>query len=113
MLIPAGSPLVNVPKHTGSLVLKQDLNDFSIDGHLGVTWRYVDSRLGDSADPSFQLPSYQLLGVFFATRLGESVSLALNVDNLLDEHYIASSYSALWAVPGEPRNVKVSVSYEF
>jgi len=113
VLIPAGSPLVNVPKHTGSIILKQDLNDLSIDGHLGLSWRYVDSRLGDSADPSFQLPSYQLLGVFFATHLGESVSLALNVDNLLDEHYIASSYSALWAVPGEPRNVKVSVRYEF
>ncbi|ABK47218.1 TonB-dependent siderophore receptor [Shewanella sp. ANA-3] len=113
VLIPAGSPLVNVPKHTGSVILKQDLNDLSIDGHLGLSWRYVDSRLGDSADPSFQLPSYQLLGMFFTTRLGENLSLALNVDNLLDEHYIASSYSALWAVPGEPRNVKVSVSYEF
>ena len=113
VLIPAGSPLVNVPKHTGSIILKQDLNDLSIDGHLGLSWRYVDSRLGDSADPSFQLPSYQLLGMFFTTRLGENLSLALNVDNLLDEHYIASSYSALWAVPGEPRNVKVSVSYEF
>ncbi|MFB2758064.1 TonB-dependent siderophore receptor [Shewanella xiamenensis] len=113
VLIPAGSPLVNVPKHTGSIILKQDLNDLSIDGHLGLSWRYVDSRLGDSADPSFKLPSYQLLGMFFTTRLGENLSLALNVDNLLDEHYIASSYSALWAVPGEPRNVKVSVSYEF
>ena len=113
VLIPAGSPLVNVPKHTGSIIIKQDLNDLSIDGHLGLSWRYVDSRLGDSADPSFQLPSYQLLGMFFTTRLGENLSLALNVDNLLDEHYIASSYSALWAVPGEPRNVKVSVSYEF
>ncbi|MFB2651507.1 TonB-dependent siderophore receptor [Shewanella seohaensis] len=113
VLIPAGSPLVNVPKHTGSIILKQDLNDLSIDGHLGLSWRYVDSRLGDSADPSFQLPSYQLLGMFFTTRLGENLSLALNVDNLLDEHYIASSYSALWAVPGEPRNVKVSISYEF
>ncbi|MGL5665516.1 MAG: TonB-dependent siderophore receptor, partial [Shewanella sp.] len=113
VLIPAGSPLVNVPKHTGSVILKQDLNDLSIDGHLGLSWRYVDSRLGDSADLSFQLPSYQLLGMFFTTRLGENLSLALNVDNLLDEHYIASSYSALWAVPGEPRNVKVSVSYEF
>lgn len=113
VLIPAGSPLVNVPKHTGSIILKQDLNDLSIDGHLGLSWRYVDSRLGDSADPSFQLPSYQLFGMFFTTRLGENLSLALNVDNLLDEHYIASSYSALWAVPGEPRNVKVSVSYEF
>ena len=113
VLIPAGSPLVNVPKHTGSIILKQDLNDLSIDGHLGLSWRYVDSRLGDSADPSFQLSSYQLLGMFFTTRLGENLSLALNVDNLLDEHYIASSYSALWAVPGEPRNVKVSISYEF
>ncbi|NLQ21504.1 TonB-dependent siderophore receptor [Shewanella sp. S-1] len=113
VLIPAGSPLVNVPKHTASVILKQDLNRLSIDGHLGLSWRYVDSRLGDSADPSFQLPSYQLVGLFMNTHLSDNLSLGVNLDNLLDEHYIASSYSALWAVPGEPRSIKVSVSYEF
>ncbi|GIU04674.1 TonB-dependent siderophore receptor [Shewanella morhuae] len=113
VLIPAGSPLVNVPKHTASVILKQDLNAFSIDGHAGFSWRYVDSRLGDSADPSFQLPSYQLLGVFMNTHLSDNFILGVNLDNLLDEHYIASSYSALWAVPGEPRNIRVSISYEF
>lgn len=40
------------------------------------SWRYVDSRLGDSADPSFQLPSYQLLGVFMNTHLSATSSLA-------------------------------------
>lgn len=113
VLIPAGSPLVNVPKHTASVILKQDLNRLSIDGHLGLSWRYVDSRLGDSAEPSFQLPSYQLVGLFMNTHLSDNLSLGVNLDNLLDEHYIASSYSALWAVPGEPRSIKVSVSYEF
>ena len=113
VLIPAGSPLVNVPKHTASVILKQDLNRLSIDGHLGLSWRYVGARLGDSADPSFQLPSYQLLGLFMNTHLSDNLSLGVNLDNLLDEHYIASSYSALWAVPGEPRSIKVSVSYEF
>jgi iron complex outermembrane receptor protein len=111
--IPAGSPLVNVPKQTASLVLKQDLNPFSIDGHLGLSWRYVGSRLGNSADPNFQLPSYQLIGLFAHTYLSDNVSLGINLDNLFDEHYIASSYSALWAVPGEPRSVRVSMSYEF
>ena len=112
-LIPAGSPLVNVPKHTASLLLKQDLSGLSIDGHLGLSWRYIDSRLGDSADPSFQLPAYQLLGLFINTHLSDNLNLGVNLDNVLDEHYIANSYSALWAVPGEPRSIKVSVSYEF
>lgn len=111
--VPAGSPLVNVPQHTGNLVLKQDLNDFSIDAHVGLSWRYVDQRLGDSADPSFQLPSYQLLGIFMNTHLSDNLTLGVNLDNVLDEHYIASSYSALWAVPGEPRSIKVGLSYEF
>lgn len=111
--IPAGSPLVNVPKQTASILLKQDLNDFSIDGHFGLSWRYIDSRLGDSADPSFILSSYQLVGLFVNTHLTDSLSLGLNLDNILDEHYVASSYSALWAVPGEPRSIKVSLNYEF
>ncbi|QYK01260.1 TonB-dependent siderophore receptor [Shewanella psychrotolerans] len=113
VLIPAGSPLVNVPEQTASLVLKQDLNEFDIDGHIGLSWRYVDSRLGDSAMPSFELPFYQLVGLFANTYLNDNLSLGVNIDNLLDEVYIANSYSALWAVPGEPRNFKVSVKYEF
>lgn len=113
MLVPAGSPLVNVPEQTASLVLKQDLNEFDIDGHIGLSWRYVDSRLGDSAMPSFELPSYQLVGLFANTYLNDNLSLGVNIDNLLDEVYIANSYSALWAVPGEPRNFRVSVKYEF
>jgi iron complex outermembrane receptor protein len=113
VLVSAGSRLVNVPKNTASIIVKQDLSDVNIDGHLGINWRFVDSRLGDTVDPDFQLASYQLVGLFVNTRINNNIKLGLSVDNLFNEQYIANSYSALWAFPGEPRSVKVSVAYEF
>ncbi|MGI2170931.1 TonB-dependent siderophore receptor [Shewanella sp. MF05960] len=113
VMVSAGSRLVNVPKHTASVIIKQDLSVFNIDGNAGINWRYVDSRLGDAVDPEFQLSAYQLVGLFVNSRLDNNINLGLAIENLFDEHYIANSYSALWAVPGEPRSVKVSVSYEF
>ncbi|MGX9460332.1 TonB-dependent siderophore receptor [Shewanella sp. A14] len=113
VLVPAGSALVNVPKNTGSIMLTQSLSPLSLEGSTGVSWHYVDSRLGDSVNPDFQLPSYQLFGLFFNTQLTNQINVAVNINNLLDKHYIAQSYSALWAAPGEPRNIKMSISYEF
>lgn len=113
VLIPEGSPLVNVPENTANVMLKHDLYALSIDGHIGMNWRYIDKRLGDSVDPSFVLPSYQLVGLFANAYITDKLSVAVNIDNLFDEHYVASSYSALWVVPGEPRNFKVSVKYDF
>ncbi|WOT05209.1 TonB-dependent siderophore receptor [Shewanella youngdeokensis] len=113
VVIPEGSPLVNVPENTANVMLKHDLYGLNVDGSAGISWRYIDKRLGDSVDPSFILPSYQLVGLFLNAYVTEKFSVAVNIDNLFDEHYIASSYSALWVVPGEPRNFKISVKYDF
>ncbi|KFZ37993.1 TonB-dependent receptor [Shewanella mangrovi] len=111
--IPKGSPLVNVPKHTLALVLSRDFYLNSAYLRAGMSFRFVDDRLGDAADLSFRLPAYQVYGAFIRWQMTEQLTLSLNANNLFDKAYIDSSYNALWAYPGAPRNVKLGVSYGF
>lgn len=113
VLIPKGSPLVNVPKNTVSAILKQELllGKFELDA--GLNFRFVDDRLGDAADLNFRLPAYQTYGIYCSWQASDALKLTLNADNLFDKRYIDSSYNALWAYPGEPRTIKVSLSYGF
>ena len=111
--IPKGSPLVNVPKNNLSIGLNHDLNVFAQDIKIGGHYQYVSDRLGDPADLTFRLPSYQTVGLFAKWRATERTTVSLNVDNVFDEQYIASSYNALWAYPGAPTQFKLGVSYDF
>lgn len=113
ILLPAGSRLVNVPQHTLSLTLQQHLQLAQLPVQLGGRFRYSSQRLGDSVDPGYQLPAMTLWTLFASAEFSEHWQFEAVVDNLLDRHYVQSSYSALWSVPGEPRSLKVSVRYDF
>ncbi len=111
--IPEGSRLINIPKHSGSLTLKHDTSLFGSDASAGANVLYVGDRLGETIDPSYELPAYTLVNLFGTYALNQAVSLQFNVNNLFDEVYYQSSYSSLWTMPGEPRSYKVSVRYSF
>ena len=111
--IPQGSPLVNVPEYTLSTVLTYFTKIAGMDSQIGSSYQYVHEQLGDAADLSFQLPSYQLAGLFATLAFTDSLNLQLNVDNLFDETYIESSYHRLWSYPGAPRTINMQVDYAF
>ncbi len=111
--VPAGSRLVNIPKHNASLMLTQLLQIGSVESRLGLRVNHVAKRLGDSVDSSYMLPSHTLFGLSWAADLDQHWKAQLNIDNLFDKFYIHNSYSALWTVPGEPRSYKVSLTYAF
>ncbi|QYJ79239.1 TonB-dependent siderophore receptor [Shewanella acanthi] len=111
--IPEGSRLINIPKHSGSLTLKHDTSLFGSDASAGASVLYVGDRVGETIDPSYELPAYTLVNLFGTYALNQAVSLQFNVNNLFDEVYYQSSYSSLWTMPGEPRSYKVSVRYSF
>lgn len=111
--IPAGSPLINVPRHTANAYMKHYLQRFGVDGHVGARLRYVDERLGDTVQPDYRLPGYTLVDVFYGQRLSENLMLQVNIDNLFDTYYIANSYAAMWTTPGAPRQFSVSLRYDF
>jgi iron complex outermembrane recepter protein len=113
LVVPAGSRLVNVPKHTLSVILTQQLQLAEFPIKVGSRLRYSSAKLGDSVMPSYQLPSYSLWSVFASVELAQNWQLEFVLDNLFDRHYIQSSYSALWSVPGEPRSARFGLKYEF
>lgn len=111
--IPAGSPLVNIPKNKANLTAMHFLNVAGHDAKIGASVTYVSDRLGETIDPDYVLPAYTTVKLFGSINFSEQLSVNADIDNLFDKEYYASSYSALWTQPGPPRTARISVKYAF
>jgi iron complex outermembrane receptor protein len=112
-LIRPGDPLINIPKHSANLVASKEFDlgtagKFTIGG--GVN--YISRRLGETAT-TFFLPGYTLARVMASYQPSEHVRVGIDVTNLFDKVYYASSYSQLWVQPGTPRRITGRVSVSF
>lgn len=107
--IPVGSRLLNVPRHSGSVLAVQDIGL----GGFGAGLNYVGRRSGVAQDNGFELPAYTTMKVLGFYRVTPAVRLNLDVDNLFDRDHYLSSYNALWVTPGTRRTVTGSVEYNF
>jgi iron complex outermembrane receptor protein len=108
----AGSPLINVPAHSGNLLL---FRDFALGERmlsLGGGVNYVDKRLGETGT-TFFLPSYTLVKLFGTFEVTEKLKLSAEVNNLFDKVYYPNSYAQLWVNPGTPRTWSVRGIYSF
>ena len=108
----AGSPLINVPAHSGNLLL---FRDFALGERmlsLGGGVNYVDKRLGETGT-TFFLPSYTLVKLFGTFEVTEKLKLSAEVNNLFDRVYYPNSYAQLWVNPGTPRTWAVRGLYSF
>ena len=111
--IPAGSRLINIPEHKLSLVGMYEFMVSDKSSNIGMSITYVGDRLGETIEPNYELPSYTTVGIFGKVELSEKLVASINIDNLLDEEYFGSSYSALWTQPGTPINGSISLKYKF
>jgi len=111
--IAANSQLINVPKHTlnMSLIHYAEVADTPL--QLGAHVLSVSDRLGETIDPDYELPSYTIVNLFGTLNINDNITLQANIENLFDEEYFANSYSALWTMPGQPRRINASISYNF
>lgn len=112
-LLPVGSPLLNIPEHSGNLLLIQDFNIRNSVFSLGAGVTYVGERLGETGIPSFQLPDYTLVKLIASYAPMEQLKFTVDVDNVLDETYYPSSYAQLWVGAGSPRVYTFRTLYEF
>lgn len=110
--VPAGTRLLNVPRHTLSLQLVQQLPLAGRGLQLGAGLLHVGRRSGEFTT-GFALPAYTLVRAFAALEITRAVTLRLDVDNLADEVYYANSFSPLWVQPGTPRSARASLSFRF
>lgn len=110
--LPAGSRLLGVAKRSGSLLAVYDFQHGWLRGaDVGAAYTYVGDRSGESAS-DFQLPSYQTLDLLAHYRVSERLKLGAQLNNLFDEKYYERSYSSLWVMPGEPRNLSFNLSLD-
>jgi iron complex outermembrane receptor protein len=113
-LLPVGSRLINIPKHSGSLLLIQDIRTSTAAlFRLGGGVNYVSDRLGETGVPTFQLPSYALVKLMGSYIPTEHLTFSVDVDNLFDRTYYPSSYARYWVGPGAPRSYTVRAEYGF
>ena len=109
-----GSRFPNVPKHSATVLLTPRFKLGSGIAMLGGGLSYVGERLGDvAASSSFVLPSYTTARLVASYAPDTRLRFALNVDNLFDKQYYASSYSAVWVTPGMTRTVRLNARYRF
>lgn len=104
-----GKPLSNVPRHAGSLFALKTLGRFGIGGGIN----HVGRRAGDPFGTSYRLPAYTIARAMVSYAIADGATARVDVDNLFDTYYIASSYANVWTVPGAPRNVRVTLQTAF
>ncbi|AWN55820.1 TonB-dependent siderophore receptor [Methylobacterium sp. 17Sr1-1] len=111
-VLPVGAPLINVPRHSGSLLAVHEVQAGPWKGFgLGGGVRAVGERAGD-ANASFRLPGYIAVDALAYYRW-ENVRFGLNVENVFDTTYYESSLSALRVYPGAPRRFTGTLSVRF
>lgn len=105
-----GSRLPNVPRHGANVLLVAANATASIGGGLA----YVGERYGEvAASGDFRLPGYTTARLLAGWTPSKRWRLALNVDNLFDRRYYASSYSRLWVAPGSTRTASLTATVVF
>jgi iron complex outermembrane receptor protein len=108
--IRTGSRVPNVPRHGANLLLVA--GDARVSAGAGLA--YVGERFGDvAASSDFRLPGYTTARLVSAFAPDKRWRIALNVDNLFDRRYYASSYSRLWVMPGSTRTATATLSYRY
>lgn len=112
--IVTGSRFPNVPKHGATILLTPRFKLGSGVAMLGGGVNHVGERMGDvAASSSFMLPSYTTARLVASYAPNPRLRFALNVDNLFDKQYYASSYSTVWVTPGATRTVRINARYRF
>ncbi|MED5596569.1 TonB-dependent siderophore receptor [Janthinobacterium sp. P210006] len=112
--IVTGSRFANVPRHSANLLATQQFALGTGTASVGGGVHHVGERLGDVAvSSSFTLPAYTTARLLASYAPNAQLRLALNVENLFNRSYYASSYSPLWVAPGAERTLTLNAHYRF
>ncbi len=101
--------VLNVPEHSGTLLVVHRIPTARGDWQFSGGVAYVGDRAGSLTARPVVLPAYTKVKAAIETPLVDGLRFRLEADNLLDQRYAASSYSALWIYPGAPRMVRASL----
>ena len=104
--------VLNVPEHSGTLLVVHRIPSARGEWQLSGGVAYVGERTGAVTVNPVILPDYVKAKAAIEAPITDTLRFRLEADNLFDERYAASSYSALWIYPGAPRTVRASLRFE-
>lgn len=108
-----GKELLNIPKHTSSVLLMwEDTLSLNSSYGIGTGVTYVGRKAGN-VNNDFYLPDYTTAKIVSYYKVNKELNFSLNIDNLFDKEYIASSYDRSWLTVGNPRTATLSMTYKF
>ena len=108
--IPEGSDLLGIARNSGSLMAVHEFQNGNLRGSdIGAAVSYVGERSGQ-AGSTFTLPSYSTLDLLAHYKASEEITVGLNLNNLFNRKYYERAYNSVWVMPGEPRNLSVSLT---
>lgn len=114
-VLPVGSPLTNVPKHSAHFGAQYDFWQHATQAAgVNLHLNYVGKRSGESPTNTakgFSLPAYTLLNLGAYYQANPQLRYQLHLHNVFDEAYYLSSYSNLWIQAGEPVKASLSVQW--
>lgn len=107
-----GARLLNVPKHSGSVLAMYE-DGFAAGRYgVGAGATYVGKRAGNAL-ATFDLPSYATARLMAYWKPSPNLRFSLDVENLFDKTYYASSYDVSWVTPGTPRTITLGMQTRF
>ncbi|MCF8999855.1 TonB-dependent siderophore receptor [Acinetobacter nectaris] len=109
-----GARLLNTPKHTANLLAMYDVWQSGAQKvGIGGNIQYVSARSGNVADDGFELPAYTLVNVNSYYQVNEKLRFQMTLNNALNKTYYSSSLKDLWVTPGNPRELFLTMNYQF
>jgi len=107
-----GAPVLNVPKHSASVLVMYEGGLAGGRYGIGAGASYIGERSGNAVN-SFKLPSYAVARAVAYWKPSQNLRFSLDIDNLFDKTYYASSFDAYWITPGNPRTITLGMQTRF
>jgi iron complex outermembrane receptor protein len=109
-VIAEGSDLLGIARNSASVMAVYEFQNGELRGSdIGIAGNYVGDRSGQTGT-SFELPAYSTVDLLAHYKASDTLSVGLNLNNLFDRKYYERSYNSAWVMPGEPRNLSVSLT---
>ncbi|HSX87833.1 MAG TPA: TonB-dependent siderophore receptor [Pseudomonas sp.] len=110
--LPKGSRLLGVPQHSGSLLGVYEFQNGWLRGSdIGAAINYVGDRSGQSGS-NFELPAYTTVDLLAHYQASKNLRVGLNLNNAFNRKYYERSFNSVWVMPGDPRNLNLSLSLD-
>lgn len=107
-----GTRLVNIPRHSASVLAMYESGTAAGRYGVGMGATYVGKRAGNAMG-SFELPGYATARAMAYWKPTKNLRISLDIENLFNKNYSASSFDVYWITPGTPRTVTLQLQATF